>query len=137
MSNKNERYPADQATRQPAALDRRRTSTPHSLCDNPRRTGPSRLFSVPKRSGSPSHCGILLLLPSLTLPLILTEPLFSCVPVNDTAAAHYDARLRLNMVLDEIGSPGPGREHVCKVLLQPGYIGELGGARGDLPQGPE
>ncbi len=50
-------------------------------------------------------------------------------------AAHYDARLRLNMVLDEIGSPGQGREHVCKLLLQPGYIGELGGREVISPRG--
>ncbi len=31
------------------------------------------------------------------------------------------------MVLDEIGSPGQRREHVRKLFLQPGYIGELGG----------
>ncbi len=40
--NKYEQYPADQAICQPAALDRRRTSTPHSPCDNPHRTEPSR-----------------------------------------------------------------------------------------------
>ncbi len=47
---------------------------------------------------------------------------------------HYHARLGLNMVLDKVGSTGPGREHVRKLFLQPGYIGELGG-REVIPPG--
>ncbi len=37
-------YPVDQAIRQPAALDSRRISTPHSPSENPHRTESSRLF---------------------------------------------------------------------------------------------
>ncbi len=101
VSNKYERYPADQAIRQPAALARRRISTPRS--------------------------------PSLTSPLILTEPLSFCVQVIDTACC---ALLHcLNMVLDEIGSTGQGLEHVCKLSLQSCHIGELGGREVICPWG--
>ncbi len=80
-SNKNELSPADQATRQPAALDRRRISTPHSPSDNPHRIAPSRRFWVPKLSGSPNHCVIPLLLPSLASRLTLSELPVFCVQV--------------------------------------------------------
>ncbi len=52
------------------------------------------------------------------------------------AAADHHVRLGLNMVLDEIGLTGQGREHICKLSLQSSYISELGG-REVISLGPE
>ncbi len=96
-SNKNERYPADQATRQPAALDRRRTSTPHSPCDNPRRTDRAVCFRYQNDRARPVTVGLYLLLPSLALPLILTDHFF-LVSGKRYGRLRTTTRLRLNMV---------------------------------------